>query len=84
MNTTLLATEEYKKMINDKLPIWLEEAKDLKDRRSIWDWIKFNIRNDSIIFSKRLLQIRQKREKEVTAKYEESLAAFQVNPCDNT
>ena len=31
-------------MINDKLPIWLEEAKDLKDGRSIWDWIKFNIR----------------------------------------
>jgi len=33
VNTTLLANEEYKKMINDKLPIWLEEAKDLKDRR---------------------------------------------------
>ena len=32
------------KMINDKLPIWLEEAKDLKDRKSIWDWIKFNVR----------------------------------------
>ena len=32
LNTTLLANEEYKKMINDKLPIWLEEAKDLKDR----------------------------------------------------
>ena len=61
MNTTLLANEEYKKMINDKLPIWLAEAKDLKDRRSIWDWIKFNIRIDSIIFSKRLSQIRQKR-----------------------
>jgi len=61
LNTTLLANEEYKKMINDKLPIWLEEAKDLKDRRSIWDWIKFNIRNDSIIFSKRLSQIRQKK-----------------------
>ena len=54
LNTALLANEEYKKMINDKLPIWLEEAKDLKDRRSIWDWIKFNIRTDSIIFSKRL------------------------------
>jgi len=84
LNTTLLANEEYKKMIIDKLPnIWLEEAKDLRDRRSIWDWIKFNIRNDSIIFSKRLLQIRQKHERELTNKYHESLAAFQDNPCDN-
>ena len=59
-------------MINDKLPIWLEEAKGLKDRRSIWDWIKFNIRTDSIIFSKRLSQIRQKRERELTGKYQEA------------
>jgi len=32
LNTTLLANEEYKKMIIDKLPIWLEEAKDVRDR----------------------------------------------------
>ena len=84
LNTTLLANEEYKKIINDKLPIWLEEAKDLKDRKSIWDWIKFNIRIESTIFSKRLSQIRQKRERELTSKYHESLAAFQDNPCENT
>ena len=57
---------------------------DLKDRRSIWDWIKFNIRTDCIIFSKRLSQIRQKRERELTGKYQEALAVFQDNPCDNT
>ena len=84
LNTALLANEEYKNMINDKLPIWLEEAKDLQDPRSIWDWIKFNVRADSIIFSKRLSKIRQKREEELTCKYNESLAAFQDNPCDNT
>ena len=54
LNTALLANEQYRNMINDKLPIWLEEAKDLQDPRSIWDWIKFNVRADSIIFSKRL------------------------------
>ena len=66
LNTASLANVEYKKIINDKLPIWLQEAKDLKDRRSIWAWIKFNIRTDSIIFSKRLSQIRQQRERELT------------------
>ena len=43
MNTSLLANEEYKNMINNKLLMWLEEPKDIKDSRSIWDWIKFNI-----------------------------------------
>ena len=55
-----------------------------KTDRSIWDWIKFNIRTDSIIFSKRLSQIRQQRERELTDKYQESLAAFQDDPCKNT
>ena len=35
-------------------------------------------------FSKRLSEIRQKREEELTCKYKEPLAAFQDNPCDNT
>ena len=43
-------------MINDKLSIWLEEAKDLQDPRSIWDWIKFNVRADSIIFFKTIIK----------------------------
>ena len=30
------------------------------------------------------MQIRQKHERELTNKYQESLAAFQDNPCDNT
>ncbi|KAJ7388325.1 hypothetical protein OS493_038464 [Desmophyllum pertusum] len=37
LNTALLANEEYKDIINNQLPIWLEEAKDLKDPRSVWD-----------------------------------------------
>ena len=36
------------------------------------------------IFSKRLSQIRQKRERELTGKHHESLVTFQDNPCENT
>ena len=71
-------------MIKDKLPIWLEEAKDLQDPLSIWYWIKFNVRDYSIFFSKQVIKNSTKREKELTCKYKESLAAFQDNPCDNT
>lgn len=84
-NMSLLANEEYKNMINNRLPMWLEEAKDLEDPRSIWDWIKFNIKNGSIIFSKQILKNRRKREEESTCRYQESLNAFQEIPqCDNT
>lgn len=55
LNMVLLVNEEYKKMINDKLFIWFEDVKDFKDWRLIWDWIKFNIRIEFIIFLKCLL-----------------------------
>ena len=84
MNTSPLANEEYKNMINNKLPMWLEEAKDLKNPRYIWDWIKFNIKNDSIIFSTQILKNRRKHEEDLTCRYQESPNAFQENPCDNT
>ena len=84
LNSSLLANEEYKDMITNNLPIWINEAKDLKDPRSIWDWIKYRIRADSIEFSKKLSKSRRKREEELTSRYKESFAAFQNNPCDTT
>ena len=84
LNTSLLSDENYKTMINNKLPTWLEEGKGLDDPRSIWDWIKFNIRSNSIIFSKQIASIRRKQEEELNQKYQASLSAFQINPCDNT
>ena len=84
LNTSLLSDENYKTMINNKLPTWLEEGKGLDDPRSIWDWIKINIRSNSIIFSKQIASIRRKQEEELNQKYQASLSAFQINPCDNT
>ena len=61
----------------------MKKPRIFKTLDRFWDWIKFNVRANSIIFSKRLSKIRQKREEELTCKYKESLAAFQDNPCDN-
>ena len=41
MNLSLLEDEEYIKDITEKIPIWMNE---LSDNRSIWDWIKYNVR----------------------------------------
>ena len=59
-----------------------EEAKDLSSTRSIWDWIKFNIRRSSIAFSKKLKKDRKNRE--LNSEYQLALKHFQENPNDVT
>ena len=57
--------------------------KDILDPRLLWDWIKFKIRSNSIIFSKQIASIRRKREEELNKRYREAVLMFQTNPCDN-
>ena len=80
LNTPLLANENYKHMITNNLPTWLEVGKDIHDRRLLWDWIKFNIRSNSIIFSKQIASIRRKQEEELNKRYQEAVLMFQTNP----
>ena len=45
MNCTLLDDEEYINNITEKIPVWSAEGRNvLSDNRSIWDWLKYNIR----------------------------------------
>ena len=71
-------------MITNSLPTWPEAGKDIHDPRLLWDWIKFNIRSNSIIFSKQIASIRRKQEEELNKRYQEAVLMFQTNPCDNT
>ena len=84
LNTSLLANENYKHMITNNLPIWLEAGKDIHHPRLLWDWIKFNIRSNSIIFSKQIASIRRKQEDESNKRYQEAVLLFQTNPCNTT
>ena len=84
LNTSLLANENYKHMITNNLPTWLDAGKDIHDPRLLWDWIKFNIRSNSIIFSKQLASIRRKQEEELNKRYQEAVQMFHTNPCNNT
>ena len=84
LNTSLLANENYKHMITNNLPTWLDAGKDIHDPRLLWDWVKFNIRSNSIIFSKQIATIRHKQEEELNKRYQEASRMFQTNPCNNT
>ena len=51
MNCSILDDEDYVSDITEKIPIWLAEGrKDLSDRWSIWDWLKYNIRAHNSAF----------------------------------
>ena len=45
INCSLLNDKLYVEQINYLIPTWiLEGKKDLDDPRSIWDWVKYNIK----------------------------------------
>ena len=45
LNCSLLVDEEYVNSVTELIPIWAAEGrKELSDDRSVWNWIKYNIR----------------------------------------
>ena len=70
-------------MITNNLPTWLDAGKDKHDPRLFWDRIMFNIRSNSIIFSKQIASIRRKQEEELNERYQEAVLMFQTNPCNS-
>ena len=64
MNCSLLDDEDYIDDIAEKILVWLAEGhNELSDNRNIWDWMKYNIREHAIQYSKRRARERNKREK---------------------
>ena len=53
INCCILDDEDYLNDITENIPLWLAEGrKDLSDSRSIWDWLKHNIRAHTFNFRK--------------------------------
>jgi len=71
-------------MIPDNLPAWLDAGNGVHDPRLFYNWIKFNIRSNSIIFSKQIALIRRKEEEELNKRYQEAVLKFQTNRCNIT
>ena len=70
MNCSLLDDEEYVNDIPEKIPIWLVKGREeLSDSRSIWDWLKYNIRAHTIQQSKRRARESNEREQNLQEEY---------------
>ena len=52
----------YVEDVKEKILIWREEAKEISDKRVIWDWIKYNVRLFSIDYSKRRAKANREEE----------------------
>ena len=60
-NSTLINDQEYCNLLHSEYKNWLEEFKEVNDKRVLWDLIKYKIRQRTIIYSK--AKARKKREK---------------------
>ena len=83
LNCSLLDDEDYVKDIEERIPVWLAEGRDeLSESRSVWDWLKYNIRIHSIQYSKRKARERNEREKILQEKYTKAKNIFEADPTD--
>ena len=63
LSVSLLEDEDYLKDLEKNLPKWKQEGEELSDRRSVWDWIKYNIRLRAITYSEKRAKQRNEHEK---------------------
>ena len=68
MNTSMLNDAAYVEEVKEKILIWKEEAKEISDKRVIWDWIKYNVRLFSIDYSKRCAKANREEQEEMMHK----------------
>ena len=81
MNCSLLADEEYVNSVTKLIPIWAAEGrKELSDDRSVWDWIKYNIRAHASWHSKKRSKERGEKELRLQNELNEAKQASEKNP----
>ena len=52
-NSSSVDDENYVLAINQKIPEWLEEFKEVIDKRVLWDLIKYHVRQFTMHYAKK-------------------------------
>ena len=83
LNNCFLKEPEYIDLINTNVTNWVEEATTLDDTRMQWDYIKYKIRNASVLYGGKREKERHKKDKylesELTKLHIEAAAADNLN-----
>ena len=81
LNYTHLNDKQYVNELNCLLPTWLEEGKkDLSDPRSVWDWVKCNVKKYSRSYSMNKCKHQKIEEQQLNNQFQEATSAYQDSP----
>ena len=81
MNVSLLQDENYLNDLKNNFREWKTTgANNLSNKRSIWDWLKYKIRNHAISYSKQKARERNAKEKLLQTTYEEAAKRYEEDP----
>ena len=81
MNVSLLEDEVYLEDLKLRIPQWKTTGmNELSDNRSVWDWLKYNIRNHAIDYSKRKAKGKNEREWTLQNEYDVAAKLYENNP----
>ena len=81
LNCSLLSDETYVEKINSLIPKWVQEGEiDLEDPRSVWDWVKYNIKKYSRQYSMNKCKEKKLEEQKLNKEFKEASLIFENNP----
>ena len=81
MNVSLLEDEGYLEDLKLRIPQWKTTGmNELSDNRSVWDWLKYNIRIHAIDYSKRKAKGKNERERTLQNEYDVAAKLYENNP----
>ena len=81
LNCSLLSDETYVEIINSLIPKWVQEGEnDLEDPRSVWDWVKYNIKKYSRKYSMNKCKEKKAEEQMLNKEFQEAYLIFENNP----
>ena len=81
LNCSLLSDETYVEKINSLIPKVVQEGeKDLEDPRSVWDWVKYNIKKYSRKYSTNKCKEKKLEEQMLNKEFREAYLIFENNP----
>ena len=66
-NASLVNDDDFVALINESVPLWLEEFKDVIDKMLLWDLIKHRIRQITIKYSKEKARERRRKISDIDA-----------------
>ena len=67
-NSALVNDKDYRDLLDENIKNWLEEYKEVDDKRVLWDLIKYKIRQSTIKYSKTKARIRKAKISELEEK----------------